>query len=83
MFEHIEMVTICLVFHLQDLVVENRKDLDRLLNTAQFHETGLWQLVQHLTSQLRSISDRALHQKLWQFVVHVINAADLKSLVFE
>jgi len=62
-----------------DLVVRSRKDLDRLLSTRQFHESGLWQLVQHLTSQLKSISDRALHQKLWQFVVHVINAADLKT----
>jgi len=63
----------------KDLVVQNRADLNRLLNTAQFHESGLWQLVQSLTTQLKSISDRALHQKLWQFVVHVINAADLKT----
>ena len=65
----------------KDLVVESRKDLHSLLDTAQFHESGLWTLVQYLTSQLKGISDRALHQKLWKFVVHVINAADLKSLV--
>eukprot|EP00484_Ammonia_sp_Unknown_P000319 CAMPEP_0197023188 /NCGR_PEP_ID=MMETSP1384-20130603/3970_1 /TAXON_ID=29189 /ORGANISM="Ammonia sp." /LENGTH=980 /DNA_ID=CAMNT_0042451377 /DNA_START=12 /DNA_END=2954 /DNA_ORIENTATION=- len=63
----------------KDLKVESKQDLQRLLNTAQFHEQGLWALVQFLTSQLKGISDRAVHQKLWQFIVHIINAADLKT----
>jgi len=63
----------------KDLRVECKRDLDKLLSTAQFHEQGLWALVQYLTSQLKSINDRALHQKLWQFIVHLINAADLKT----
>jgi hypothetical protein len=60
----------------------NRKkklDLNKLLNTAEFHQQGLWQLVQSLTGQLKGISDRALHQKLWKFIVHLINSADLKT----
>jgi len=51
-----------------------------LLSSNQFHEEGLWQLVQSLTARLKGISnDRALTQKLWTFIVHLINAADLKT----
>eukprot|EP01083_Nonionella_stella_P142699 442024_1 len=50
-----------------------------LLNSTQFHEQGLWTLVQSLTAQLKGISDRALHQKLWKFIVHLINSADLAT----
>ena len=35
--------------------------------------------MQYLTAQLKGISDRALHQKLWQFIVHLINASDLET----
>merc|ERR1712129_344303 len=50
-----------------------------LLNAQQFNEYGLWQLVVSLTARLKGINDRALHQKLWQFIVHLINVSDLQT----
>ena len=66
---------------LSNLKVENKSDLNKLLNGRQFNEHGLWQMVQSLTSRLKGINDRALHQKVWQLIVHLINVSDLQSFV--
>merc|ERR1712228_1019931 len=62
-----------------NLKVSSKSDLDKLLNGRQFNENGLWQMVQNLTARLKGINDRALYQKLWQFIVHLINVSDLET----
>ena len=54
----------------------------RLLSSSQFHEQGLWSLVQKLTGRMSQVTDKVLRQRLWSFVLSLLHIADFKSVLF-